>query len=124
VEKTEKINKMGRKFAQIDESKLEGMCLFDASLRVCAAELKVSEDAIEHYIRRKYDKTFGEYKSIHTGRMALKLKQKMINKALGGDNACLIFSLKNLSEWKDNPDIVDAGNIQIIVKTNKDEDRS
>ncbi len=88
----------------IDWSKLDGMLLFDPSLNVCADEMGVSHDTLERAIKAKFQLTFGEYKRQKVNHTAYKLKQKMINKAFEGDNTCLIFSLKNLSDWADKID--------------------
>jgi predicted DNA-binding protein YlxM (UPF0122 family) len=97
---------MGRKKIEINWPKLEGMVMFDASCPTCALEFGISEDTIHKAIKETFKMTFSEYKKLHVGRTVLRLKQRMIKKALDGDNTCLIFSLKNLSTWCDNPDIV------------------
>jgi hypothetical protein len=97
---------MGKKAShKVDWSKLDGMLLFDASLRVCADELGMSHDTLERHIRKEKKMSFGEYKKGKVEITVLKLKNKMINKALKGDNTSLIFSLKNLSDWSDKQEI-------------------
>ena len=77
------------------------MCMFDAGAETCALELGICKDTLERAIRRKFDKTFDEYKKPKIKKTVLRLKQKMISKALTGDNVCLIFTLKNISDWSD-----------------------
>lgn len=90
-----------KKTPAINWDKLDGMLLFDPPLNVCADEMGVSHDTLERAIKAKFDLTFGEYKQGKTNHTGYRLKQKMINKALEGDNTCLIFSLKNLTNWCD-----------------------
>jgi len=89
---------------EIDWSKLEGLVSVDACLPACAQLLGCSEDTIERRIKESYNCTFAEYKSKHLKATVVKLKNKMISKALKGDNVCLIFALKNLSDWQDKPE--------------------
>lgn len=92
---------MPRKKIEIDWSRLEGMVMFDASLPTCSLELGCSEDTIQRAIKKKYKKTFSEYKKLYLGKTVLRLKQRMIKKALDGNVTCMIFSLKNISDWSD-----------------------
>jgi len=94
--------KLGRPKKHIDFGKLEGMLLYDASMYVCADELGVSDDTLDRHVRQAYGMRFKELKERMTDKMALKLKTRLINKALDdGDNTCLIFALKNLGKWSD-----------------------
>lgn len=92
---------MAGKHREIDWSRLEGMVMFDASCETCALELKISKDTLERAIKRVHDMTFLEYKKLHLGKTILRLKQRMIKKALDGDTVCMIFTLKNISDWSD-----------------------
>jgi len=91
----------GKPAHEIDWSKLDGMLVFDASVNVCADILGVSHDTLERHVKREKGMTFGEYKAIKVQQTVLRLKQTMIKKALGGDNTCMIFALKNMSTWSD-----------------------
>lgn len=86
---------------ELDWSKLEGMLIFDASKVACSMILGISADTIERRIKEEHNMSFTEYKKTHLETTVLRLKQRMIKKALDGDNVCLIFALKNLSDWKD-----------------------
>jgi IS30 family transposase len=84
--------------------KLDTMLMFQAGKFLCSTELGVSEDTIEREIKKKYKCGFTEYRARRSEKIVLKLKQKMIQKALDGDNVCLIFVLKNIGGWSDNPE--------------------
>lgn len=75
--------------------------MFDACSETCALELGVCRSTLEKLIRKKFDQTFDEYKKPQLQKTVLRLKQKMISKGLAGDNVCLIFTLKNISDWSD-----------------------
>jgi hypothetical protein len=112
----------GKKQIDLDWSKLEGMLLFDATIHVCAKELGCSHDTLERRIKEKYGETFAEHKEKILEHTVLKLKTKMINKALGGDNTCLIFCLKNLGKWADKVEHgFDKDKKTILLKYNLDE---
>ena len=100
---------------KIDWSKLDGMLMFDASKGVCASEFSVSEDTIERAIKKKYKITFSEYKRKQLDKTVLRLKQRMIKKALEGDNTCLIFTLKNISDWKDKQEVDQLQSLRIEI---------
>ena len=84
--------------------KLDSMLMFQAGKFLCSEELGLSEDTIERRIKAKYNCTFLEYRQKRSEKIVLRLKQKMIQKALDGDNVALIFCLKNLGGWSDSPD--------------------
>ena len=96
---------------KIDWSKLDGMLMFDAAKSVCSNELGCSDDTIERHIKKKYKQTFTEYKAEQLKKTVLRLKQKMIKMAMNGNVTCLIFVLKNLSDWNDKnqTDLTSAG---------------
>ena len=47
--------------------------------------------------------TFVEFRSLYLSSTRIRLRQKAIQMALKGDRTMLIFSLKNLCDWKDHP---------------------
>ena len=87
----------------LDWDKLDAILQFKPSVRTTAEMLNMSHDTLERRIRSKHNMSFGEYRELKMGRVVLKLQQKAINKALDGDNTMLIFCLKNLCGWGDNP---------------------
>jgi hypothetical protein len=86
---------------EIDFNVLDALLQFKASMRYCADYLGISHDTLERRVKEKKGCTFGEYADRQLDATRLKLQQKIITKALAGDNACLIFSLKNLCKWSD-----------------------
>lgn len=106
---------MGRNKKEIDWSKLDGMLLYDASAWFCAAELGVSHDCLQDRIREEKNMTFSEYKKTKLERTAIRVKQKMITKALSGDNTCMIFVLKNIGDWSDRVDSSGADSSKPII---------
>jgi len=81
---------------------LKGMVAFDASAIACALLLDMSVATLERKILEEFGETFDEYKQKYLAKTALRLKTKMINKALTtGDNVALIFCLKNIGGWAD-----------------------
>ena len=113
--------KRGRKPIKINWEKLDAMLMFDASLNTCAMELGCCHDALEGAVKREKDMTFGEYKKLQLGKTVLRLKQKMIQMGLGGNVASLIFSLKNLSDWKEKVENSIAENSKIEINISKDD---
>jgi len=90
----------------IDFEVLDALLQFKATKRYCAKYLEVSEDTIEKRIREKFNLTFTEYADEQLDGTRLKLQQKIISKALKGDNVCLIFSLKNICKWSDKVETI------------------
>lgn len=77
---------------------------FKPTLRDCAGIFDCSEDTISRYIQKYEGLSFFDFREKYLGQTRLKLQTKAIQMALGGDKVMLIFSLKNLCAWKDNPD--------------------
>jgi hypothetical protein len=97
------------------------MLMFDASLKTCEMELGICHDAIEKAVKREKGMTFGEYKKLQLGKTVLRLKQKMIQLGLGGNVTSLIFSLKNLSDWKDKVENTISDNSKIEISITKED---
>jgi hypothetical protein len=93
--------KVGRKKIEIDWVKLNSYLQLRASKGMCAALLDVSEDTLERRVNEEFKVKFAEYAEKMIAPVKLKLVQKIISKALDGDNVCLIFSLKNMVGWAD-----------------------
>lgn len=84
--------------------KLDGLLAYKSSLIICAELLDCHENTIKNHIKERYGKTFTEYADKKLSRTKVKLVQKAIEMALSGNVVMMIFSLKNLAKWSDNPD--------------------
>lgn len=100
-------SKMGAPKLDFDWDKFDAILRFGPSQQMCADIMEVSIDTIQRRIKEKHDMAFGRYRESRMSLTKLKLQQKAITKALGGDNCMLIFCLKNRCGWKDNPDAVE-----------------
>jgi predicted DNA-binding protein (UPF0251 family) len=89
---------------EINYDKLDALLQFKVSLRFCAEYMGVSMDTIQRRLKEEKGLTFEQYHAQKIERTAVKLQQKAIEMALGGDRTMLIFSLKNLAGWADKLD--------------------
>lgn len=90
-----------------------------ATRKICSDILGVSEDTLKRRIDERYKKSFGEYRDEKLSTTKVKLQQKAIIMALGGDRVMLIFCLKNICGWTDKAEIRHEGELstpQVIVK--------
>lgn len=83
---------------------LDALLQFKVSLEFCADYLGVSSDTIMRRLKEEKGMTFTEYHKLKMQRTAVKLQQKAIELALGGNSTLMIFSLKNLANWSDKID--------------------
>ena len=67
-----------------------------ATRKICADILGVSQDTLKRRVEERYKKSFSEYKDQQLSTTKVKLQQKAIIMALGGDRIMLIFCLKNI----------------------------
>lgn len=95
---------IGRPQKEPDWAKLDGLLAMDASKNLCLEVLEIADMTLDRHLKKKFNKTFTEYKATKISRTVLRLKQVMIKKAEQGDSRALEFVLKNLSDWRDNPD--------------------
>lgn len=93
--------KMGRKRIEIDEHQLRGLCRLKPTLKDVAAFFNCSEDTIERRCKELGSKTFADFRDKNMVHTRFSLVRKAIQKAEGGDNTMLIFTLKNLCGWAD-----------------------
>lgn len=100
--------------------KLNGLLAVKMSLVVCAEMLGCHENSIKNHIKQRHGLTFTEYAERKLSPTKHRLVHKAIEMATSGDRVMLIFCLKNLCKWSDNPDQELDSNIQIVVKGKSD----
>ena len=93
--------------------KLDALLQFKATLKFPAEYLEVSVDTIQRRIKEEKGMTFEEYASLKLNRTAVKLQQKAIEMALGGNTTMMIFALKNLAGWTDKQEVLQKTNLTI-----------
>lgn len=89
--------------AVIDHDKLLQLMKFRPTREDCGAFFKVSPQTIDAHIERETGLSFKEFREQGMVHVRLSLIQKAIDMAQKGDRTMLIFSLKNLCGWNDNP---------------------
>lgn len=94
---------MGRPPLPFDWEVLDKILKFKPSLKDTASVMNCSIDLVEQKIKEKYKITFSEYREQKMASVRLSLVQKAIGMAESGDRVMLIFCLKNLLNWSDNP---------------------
>jgi hypothetical protein len=99
--------KMGRPPKDIDWEKLDIYCEHQMSLEDTAYLLDMDSQTLERKIKKKYKLTFRQFRAKKLSSTRMKLKQKAVSMALMGDKTMLIFCLKNLVGWADQPAIID-----------------
>jgi hypothetical protein len=95
---------MGRPRKELDWHTLDSLATLDASLNYCAERqlikwgeevsqqtIKAAREVIERRIQEKFDLTFTEYKDQKKEPVRIKLKQKQIEIAMGGNVTMLIW---------------------------------
>lgn len=95
--------KMGRPHIDLDWKKIDTLCAYRMSKEDIAFMSNCSQDKLEIEIKKNFGCTFSAYRLKKLSATKAKLIEKAIQKALAGDNTMLIFSLKNLCKWCDNP---------------------
>lgn len=100
-----------------DWDKFDLILQFKPSKKTCADVMECSDETIDRRIKAKYDCSFMEYRDRKMGKIKLKLCQKAIEMSLSGNTAMMIFTLKNLCDWRDKPEddtsIIDVAKIKI-----------
>jgi len=106
LEKPDK--KMGRPPIEFDWELLDKILQFRPSLDDTATIMKCSADLVEKKIKSRHGITFSDYRNKRMANVRLTLVQKAIDMAKNGDRVMLIFTLKNLCGWCDNPEMVNT----------------
>lgn len=101
---------------ELNYDKLDALLQFKVPLRFVAEYLEVSVDTVQRRIKEDKGMTFEDYAALKLQRTAVKLQQKAIEMALGGNTTMMIFSLKNLANWADKLETtIDQKTIQINI---------
>jgi hypothetical protein len=104
----------------IDFKVLDALMQFKVTKAFVADYMGVSEDTIDRRIKENFQMTFSEYGKLKQQRTALKLQQKCIEQALGGDRTLMIFALKNMANWSDK--LEQTSNVTTDIKINLDKE--
>lgn len=97
--------KIGRPLKPLDWKKVDLLCSYKLSLEDVAYLSEISDTQLEARIRKEFGCSFLEYRVKKVSTIKVRLINKAIEKALAGDNTMLIFCLKNLCKWCDNPNL-------------------
>ncbi len=101
------LKKMGRPAIEFDWDLLDKILQFKPSLNDTASIMKCCPDLVEKKIKATHGITFSEYREKKMASVRLTLVQKALDMAKNGDRTLLIFCLKNLCGWCDNPETRD-----------------
>ena len=93
---------MGRPPMEFDWERLELLCQRRLTLVDCAEIMACHPSTIEKKIRKDYDCTFSEYREQKMAKTRLMLVERALE-ASKKNTTMLIFCLKNLCGWMDNP---------------------
>lgn len=93
---------MARPKKEINLKTLKVFCRLKPSLKDCADFYDVSEDTITRRINEETGKTFTEFRDTGMSYTKFALIRKAIMMARKGNETMLIFSLKNIADWKNN----------------------
>lgn len=96
--------KMGRPEIELEWKVLDALLQRSTTKRDAASIMAISEDTIERHVQQKHGMTFKEYRESKMAPTRTKLVETALSKAFKGDNVMLIFCLKNLCNWKNEPD--------------------
>ena len=92
------------KFTEEKDKQLKAIMRLKPTMKDCAAFLDVHPDSVEKYIKKTYNCSFSEFREQNMVHTRFMLIRTAIKKAENGDNTMLIFCLKNLCGWRDNPE--------------------
>lgn len=91
------------------ERTFKELCRLKPQLRDAAEILDVSEDTLTRYCR-KQGCTYAEFRDKKMAKTRMMLIKKALDMAQNGNATMLIFCLKNLCQWADNPEIMEEDN--------------
>lgn len=92
---------MGRPKTHIDWDQFEKLCSLHCTKQEIAGWFKVSEDTIERRVKEEYGETYTAVYLQKRSNGRVSLRRKMMEVAMGGNTAMLIFLSKNLLGFGD-----------------------
>lgn len=101
--------------SRIDKEEFEQMCLEQLSEKEIADYYGLDRRTVNHFCKQNYGMTFTTFWNLKR----TKSKAIIINEAFKlakKNGAVMIFCLKNLCGWKDNPDEQTASNAEIMAQ--------
>jgi len=108
-------NPNGRPLIEIDMDRLAALMALDPKREVAASIMGCSIDTMERRIKEAYGQTYSEFKTQHLAPTEMKLAQKALKEAMGGNSQLLIFCLKHYNGWSDRGD---SAGVQVNVQNN------
>jgi len=96
---------VGRNKIEIDWMIVDNLFEYGATIKMVAHVIGVSVDTVEKRIKEEKETQPSDYRDGQLSKTRVKLIQKAIEKALGGDNTMMIFCLKNICDWADKKEI-------------------
>lgn len=89
---------------ELNYSALDAMLQFKISKKYVCNYLKISEETLDRRLKRDHDMSFTEYHELKLQRTSKILQEKAVELALSGKSyVMLIFCLKNIAKWSDDP---------------------
>lgn len=89
---------------QIDYSALNAMLQFKVKKNYVCEYLKISEDTLDRRLKKDHNMTFTDYHNLKLQRTGHMLQRMAIEMAtIGKNTAMMIFCLKNIANWCDDP---------------------
>lgn len=110
--------------AEIDEQKLKAICRLKPTLEDVAAFFETTPVAVEYWCKKNHNMTFAHFREQNLVQTRFMLIRTAIEKAQKGDNAMIIFCLKNLCGWKDRYESEVHPSVQkFILKYSMDDEK-
>lgn len=97
-------NKGGRPRIEIDREQFEDLCKIQCTLEEIASYFDCSDDTIERWCLREYDKGFAEVFRLKRGKGKVSLRRKQYQCALDGDKTMLVWLGKQMLSQTDKLD--------------------
>lgn len=104
---------------EINYSVLDALLQFKVKKNYVCEYLEISEDTLDRRLKRDHNMTFTEYHALRLQRTSVRLQKMAIEMAMGGKNtAMMIFCLKNIAGWCDDPIDGEILNRSIVINYN------